>query len=417
MKATILGLLGFSPKVVNCLDEASKNQMVFGAFTVWLVASISALLFATTISNLCFDGNFFWPIAGVWFLFMYAIDAIVLGADLRNSTVMWMRVGICVVLACFHSLTIDTFAFRKDINNYLTDVYNEKTTALDNSFQIGKAAPLLKAREALVARNQELNDAEKASRDRVFKEVDEGGNGRPPGYGKNARAKDRIYAADSTLFAQERATNVTEIDRLGDDLVAQNTELNNRKAALVKPEAAGLMDKINALHKLVWGVKGTVSDKFYFILLAMLGFLLETMVLIAKLSFRKSFVTYQDEVDAERNRVANSQDKKRTNQDVIKDLEMTKDFQLRSSPLRRDVDMHEINYANELSKAKAEARFGKAKDESDMIFDHMKDVDRINNEMMKDLNGLYDDYGKTLVTENRLGRIRKIADDLKNERT
>ena len=175
MKATILSLLGFSPKVVNRLDEASRNQMVFGAFTVWLVASLSALLFATTISNLCFEGNYFWLIAGVWFLFMYALDAIVLGADLKSRSVMMIRVGICVVLACFHSLTLDTFAFRKDINNYLTTVYNDKITALDNSFQDVKAAPLLEAQASLVDRNQELNNAEKASRDRVFKEVDEGG--------------------------------------------------------------------------------------------------------------------------------------------------------------------------------------------------------------------------------------------------
>lgn len=417
MKATILSLLGFSPKVVNRLDGASKNQMVFGAFTVWLVASLSALLFATTISNLCFEGNYFWPIAGVWFLFMYALDAIVLGSDLKRRSVMMIRVGICVVLACFHSLTLDTFAFRKDINNYLTTVYNNDVNTLDNSFQNGQAAPLLEAQAGLVARNQELNNAEKTSRDRVFKEVDEGGNGRPPGYGKNARAKDRIYAADSALFAQERVANITEMERLGVEQAVLNTELTNRKAALVKPEAAGLMDNVNALHKLVWGEKGTMSDKFYFLLLGLLGFLLEALVLIAKLSFGRSFSAYHNEVEAERSRVAASQDKKRINEDVIEDLEMTKEFQERTSPMSRDIDMHKINYANDLSKAKAEARFGKVKDDSDMTFTHIKDVDKIDKKMKKDLNGLYEDYGKKLVTENRLERIKKIADDLKNERT
>jgi len=70
----ILSLLGFNLSTVDRIDGGSKRQMIFAALIVWLVAGISAFLFATTISNLCFEGKYFWLIAIVWFVFMYALD-------------------------------------------------------------------------------------------------------------------------------------------------------------------------------------------------------------------------------------------------------------------------------------------------------------------------------------------------------
>lgn len=417
MKTQILQLLGFSPKSVNRLDEPSQMQMVFSAFTVWLVASLSALLFGITISNLCFEGKYFWPIAGVWFLFIYALDTLVLGADARKSTVLWIRFGICLILAGFHSLTLDTFVFHQDITNYLTRQHNAQVAELDSIFQSQKITPLLLRKDSLQSRNQELFRAEKESRDRVYEEVNEGSEGRPPGRGEYAIYKERVHAADSTLFANERVINDTQIGRIEDELAVFNTELGNRKAELVEPESAGLRDHVNALYKLVWGPEGNIMDRVYFVLLFLGGFLFESLVLIAKLSFGRSFEAYQNEVDAERDRVSAQQDKKRVMEDEIEEMEWTKDFQKRSYELQREIEIQTFQSKFDLSKAKAEARFQSVKDEAELVFESIKDTDHIDQKIREELNGLHEKYGKPLVTDFRLEKIKKIAEELRNEKS
>lgn len=416
MKTQILQLLGFSSKIIKRLDDTSQNQILFSSFIVWLVSSISALLIGITISNLCFDGKYFWQIAGVWFLFIYALDALVLGADVRKSTVLWIRFGICLILAGFHSLTLDTFAFRQDITNYLTRQHNAKLTELDYSFQRQKITPLVVRKDSLQSRNQELFRAEKESRDRVYEEVNEGSEGRPPGRGEYAIYKERVHAADSALFANERVINVTQIVRIEDKIAALNAELSNRKAELVKPESAGLRDHVNALHKLVWGAEGNIMDRFYFVLLFLGGFLFESLVLIAKLSFGRSFEAYQNEVDAERDRISAQQDKKRVIEDEIEEMEWTKDFQMRSYKLQREIEIQAFQSKFDLNKAKAETRFQSIKDEAEFVFESIKDTDHFDQKIREELNGLYEKYGKPLVTEFRLEKIIEIAEDLRSKK-
>ena len=343
---------------------------------------------------------------------MFALDTIILAADLSNTKVMLIRFGICLVLACFHSLTLDTYAFKDDINNYLKKQYSMEWEKLDSVYREQKITPLLASKEALYTRNQELFNEEKESRDRVYKEVNEGENGRPPGWGPYALDKMRFHSADSTAFANERISNDAAIKLLDDQIGQLRLELNQKKADLNSPNEAGLMENINALHHLVWGEQGRIGDRFFFILFFFIGILFESLVLLSKLAFGKAFMAYQNEEHLERQLVATQQEQKRERKRELEELEQQIHHQRKISRLTIEAQSNMVQDDNDAIIKKLKERIRKSDTEFNLIAKALLDVDKSDEQLKNQLNGLYEPFGKPLIN-SRLEHIKQILGHLK----
>jgi len=292
--------------------------------------------------------------------------------------------------------------------------YNQELAVLDSTFNEDRLIPVMERRKAMKDRNQALADQEKSSRDRVYEEIHVGGGGRGPGYGPNAKAKQSIYQSDSTSFALEKERNQGEIAKIDDELNELKEVLQTRKDQLVKPESAGLRDNVNALHALVFGPNGTFMDKFYFILLMLMGAIFESLVLISKLAFKPAFLAYQDEQGQERVRVSNRASKRRQQEDQLEDMKDTLEYQKKASLVNREMELYVIQERHELTMAKAKEKLDHVSEEMDLIYARMKEVDARDKKAKKELKHIYEEVIKPKVIDVQLQKIQGIANELQS---
>ena len=409
MKHPILRLIGFHPSITRQMDSASAGSLLLGFITVLFVATVSAALFAATFSRLCFGGEHYWVLAGIWFLFIWLLDSVVL-RSLGSNMVIGIRIGIIGVIALLNSLTFDELLFRRDLANFLKREYQAQVQQVEGTAYTSDFARMRDEREALNEHNINLKREVEASRKYVLSEW-LGEAGHPEGQGWRYEAKLATHRADSAMKYAQVSANVARITQLDSAVRVLNGKKDQQVQALVRPEDSGLRDNVNALHRLVFGPEGKPMDKLYFGLLFGLGVILESLVLLIKPGVASAVSDYHT-IAREMAKVATDQAINRIQGDgqIVEIRDQIKSQQI-INELTSKLNVAEMDHRASKSVDEIEGKIRKAVKEEEAIHEAVLAAQQRDEEMKRTMGGLYADFGQELHNIE-LNTIRKEIDRL-----
>lgn len=415
MKHQLLGLIGFNPSITRKMDGASTGSLQFGFLTILMVATVSAAMFATTFSRLCFAGEHYWGLFAVWALLIWIIDSVVIHS-LRSNWLMGIRLAIVGVIALLNSLTFDELLFHRDIHNFLEREYQAKVEKMDSTAYNGAYASLRNERDATVERNRQLDAGIASSRNYVMLErLGEARSG-VEGRGDKYWAKHEKHLADSSMMYTERAANLVRIGQLDSMLFALEGKKQQRIEAIVKPEKSGLRDNVNALHRLVFGPEGKPMDKLYFVLLFGLGIILEALALIVKPRIKGAVTSYHAIATEKAEKATERAIDEIRGDRLIDNLSDTLDRQQRTNDLTSKLNSAVADQKASTSVDEIEGRVRKAVLEDDVVAEAILESQR-RNEAMKGSFGdlLYEAFGQEL-NDLELAAIKQELERLSRQR-
>lgn len=396
MKTYITSLGGFSPSITKEMDGSSRMHLLIAALTVLLVATLSGLLFATTFSRLVFKGEHFWALFAGWFAFIWLLDVLVL-IGVGSRAILFIRISIALLLGLFNSITLDTMVFDQDIQNFLSEEYRIEVAQMDSTFRVVQVEPIEAQMITIRDRNAALYGKIKESHDRVFAEYDGKATSGVHGPGKHYWNKVGLHKIDSTAFQSEIAGNDGVQQILQARIDTLRNEHRSRVAEVVRPELAGLRDSVNALHRLIWGPKGTATDQLYFALLFLLGFTLEALVLIVKAALRSTLATYHKIVS---DKCERSSKRIMASDQQADDLARSDDllrFQRRSNEMSKEAAQESYRAASESSVDAIEAKMRQTVKEDEVISEAILQAQQSNTAMKKEMDPLlYEVFGQEI---------------------
>lgn len=407
MKNLITSLVGFSPAITRNLNGPTRIRLFIAALAVFFVASVSSLLFANTFANLCFNGRYFWPLFVAWFGFTWLLDSVVLMSGSARG-VFFGRLGICLLLGLLNSFTADVRLFQKDIHNYLTTNYNAEVNQLDSSFAGGFTA-LDGSIARLEQRNSALLDSIKASSDRLFREYN-GQEGTRPGDGERYYFKlESFHRPDSLRKTTEIANNLGIIADLKEQRRTLEGQRTERRSRMVLPESAGLRDNVNAMHEMVWGPAGTLSDRIYFVLFFLLGFVLEAMVLVVKGAAHRSIDAYESIASSMSEATKEGIINRHNQEEEVRAAEANGRHQVTMNRITEEF-MHEAYRSRQtIAVDEIEGKIHQAVKEEEAIHAAVIHAQRRNERMKEEMGSAYEDFGQDLY-DRTLAVIRKELD-------
>ena len=415
MKLQLLRLIGFNPSITRKMDEASIGSLLFGFLTILVVATVSAALFATTFSRLCFGGEHYWMLFSIWALLIWILDTVVIHS-LGSKWVVSIRLAIVGVIALVNSLTFDELLFHRDIHNFLKREHQAEVEKVEGQAYQADYQRIRTERGALTSRNIELEQDVEASRKDVLREwLGEAESGEE-GQGWRYEAKNASHKTDSAMKYTERATNLVWIGQLDSTLTALEEKKQQRLQAIVKPEESGLRDNVNALHRLVFGPDGKPMDKLYFILLFGLGIILEALALIVKPRIKGAVTSYHA--------IATETAEKATERAIdgirgdglVDNLSDTLTRQQRTNELTSKINKAVSDQKASTSVDEIEGRVRKAVLEDDVIAEAILATQRRNEAMKGAFGGpIYEVFGQEL-NDLELAAIKQELERLSRQR-
>ena len=304
MKKIIVNFIGFDPKRIKRLGKYHAKRIYHLCLSVPFTALVSAGLIALTLNTL-FEGLSRPAIIGIstlWFLLIAFIDrAIVVARSTDMASLRYIRVATIIAFIFIHAGPIDQEFFKGDIKTKMAADYQAKKDTITAKF-VPMYAALNTQIEVLYAENAAIGQKITEGRNTVYREIHDGdGTTRGSGRGRIAREKEKLFQADKKEFDKAIALNVERIEALE----AEVEELDAQKATeiLALPQYAdtGLMDRLIALHEVVFtrseGEGSKLPLQLYYFAFLFVAAAIEALPLIAKITYKDSIDAYLQNAD------------------------------------------------------------------------------------------------------------------------
>ena len=207
----------------------------------------------------------------------------------------------------------------------------------------------------------------------------------------------------------EIASNLGIIAGLKDQRRSLDLQRAERRSRMVVPESAGLRDSVNAMHEMVWGPAGTMSDRTYFVLFFLLGFVLEAMVLVVKGAAHRSIDAYESIASSITETTKEGIINRHGQEEEVRTAEANGRHQLTMNRTTEEFMREAYRSRQAISVDEIEGKIHQAVREEEAIHEAVIAAQRRNERMKEEMGSAYEDFGQDLY-DRTLAVIRKELD-------
>jgi hypothetical protein len=284
----------FSNKILGQLPTESAKKLRFMTVLVVIMALLGGC-FGGIVAIKLLDKSF---IIGFTVMFTIILLLESFMAMYSKKQLFWLRILVAIILATINALGLDAIFFEKDINNYYTELNEQKIIQLDNVYA-NKANTIHAKIADIEARSDSLYHKMNLWSNRIFTEINSGIGNRGSGEGKFAKKWTMLSKQDSIRFAPQLQVNTDKITSLNQELKMLETEKQVKIDDLIAPTERGLSERLSALEHLIF-YRGSRSMQIFYVIFFLLCLFLECLVIIMKRKFTTAYQDYGNVVDSER---------------------------------------------------------------------------------------------------------------------
>ena len=299
------------------------------------MATISGIL-GGLLAKFVLHTKFIFGFMGL-FTFSFIIESF-FAYPTEGKSMNWLRISIAILFAMLHAIAVDTMVFQQDIENYYTEVHQERVLGIDSLYD-SKRNKVSQEIAQLQTKKDSLNSILDRWSERQFSEIDSGRNGRKSGEGKFSRKWEEMRQIDSVHLAP----NMAQIDGSISELRAYIASLEHEKQEkiddLIKSENRGLKDHLKAIWHFII-IDGDALSRGIYIGAFLLVLFFECIVILVKRRFHLAYLAYHREARNQQQR-----------DDALNDFKSTEETNAQKSIAQQRIQLsaEEVKMQNRLA--------------------------------------------------------------------
>ena len=335
---------GAATHLLEICSPTCSHTFNFIGMILLITAVFSGLTLGFGISVIALKNLLLYPLVfSMWALFIYYFDRSVILSN--NSFMMKVRVTGIIIIAVLNSIVLDSLLLNSDIMGELKKEYNAEISSINKKYD-SKISPLQIKIENLTNDNRKLNKGKIAYIDSLQAEGRGYGGSHRYGTEKVYRNLERLKDEFKLIAVENTVANNLIITELKNEIAGINNTRKNEISALVGPDEAGWMNRVNKLHDVVF-VKGNFGGLIFFILLFCVFCFFESLPLQAKLGYNEQLSEYFKAQDAERENYIKKIDMAKHYNWNLMQSELLLDHQLRLIKVTTDSFIKRIEQSKE----------------------------------------------------------------------